>query len=156
MRPRAIAERFTLRRFERLSAEIGSTGFNDLQLGDERAAVRARLGRFRVFRRTPDAPETDHFLDYGVQVTYDSEARTEFIEVMAPADPALNGVRLLQRPIADVVAGLRTQGVECFEEDEGGAYVPEAGVGPFVDGGVVETASVGESGSSPNPPRPER
>jgi hypothetical protein len=48
---------------------IDSSGGEQLKLGDERAVVRARLGDFRVFRRTADAPETDHFVDRGLQVT---------------------------------------------------------------------------------------
>src|SRR2546430_470360 len=97
--------------------EIDSRGVGDVNLGDDRKSVRGRLGSFRVFRRAPDAPETDFFVRRGVQVTYDSAGRVEFIEVMTPADPRLDGVRLLQRPVAEVIADLRAQGVECVQDE---------------------------------------
>jgi len=101
----------------------GSTGFEQLRIGDDRSAVRARFGDFQVFRRTPEAPETDHFVASGIQVTYDDEGRVEFIEVMTPADPSLRGSCLLGRPTEDVIADLRVRGVECVEERDG-AYLP--------------------------------
>ena len=128
---------------EALPSEISASGLKGVQLGDKRGAVRARLGRFDVFRRTPDAPETDYFVERGVQVTYDDAGRVVFIEVTVPADPVLNGVRLLQRAIADVVADLRERGIECVE-DRDGAYVPAWRVGLFAIGGVVEGVAIGE------------
>jgi hypothetical protein len=122
---------------------IDSGGGEQLKLGEERAVVRARLGDFRVFRRTADAPETDHFVDRGLQVTYDAEERVEFIEVTAPANPVLNGVRLLQRPIADVASDLRARGIACHEE-RGGAYLPAYRIGLFAIGGIVEGVAINE------------
>ena len=120
-----------------------STGFDRLRLGEDRSAVRARFGDFSVFRRTPEAPETDYFVASGVQVTYDDEGRVEFIEVMAPADPVLRGSRLLARATEDVVAELRLRGVECVE-DRDGAFLPAWRVGLFAIGGIVEGVSIND------------
>jgi hypothetical protein len=121
----------------------GSTGLEQLRLGENRSDVRARLGNFRVFRRTPDAPETDYFVACGIQVTYDDKGRVKFIEVMAPADPVLRGSRLLARATEDVVADLRVRGVESLE-DRDGAYLPQWRVGLFAVGGIVEGVSIND------------
>jgi hypothetical protein len=120
-----------------------STGFEQLRIGEDRAAVRARFGEFRIFQRTPEAPETDYFTASGLQVTYDDEGRVEFIEVMTPADPLLRGCRLLERPTEDVVADLRVRGVECVQ-DHDGAYLPGWRVGLFAIGGIVEGVSIND------------
>jgi hypothetical protein len=122
----------------------GLTGFEQLRLGEDRSAVRARFGDFRVFRRTPEAPATDYFIASGIQVTYDGNGRVEFIEVMAPADPVLRGSRLLGRPAEDVIADLRVRGVECHE-DRDGAYLPDWRVGLFAIAGIVEGVSINDS-----------
>jgi hypothetical protein len=121
----------------------GSTGFEQLRLREDRAAVRARFGEFQVFRRTPEAPATDYFVASGIQVTYDDEGRVEFIEVMTPADPSLRGCRLLGRPTEDVVADLRVRGVECVEARDG-AYLPGWRVGLFASDGIVEGVSIND------------
>jgi hypothetical protein len=70
---------------------IGSSGFSDLRIGDDRMTVRARFGEYRTFRRASAALETDHFPASGLLVTYRSDERSvSFIEVTPPASPTID------------------------------------------------------------------
>jgi hypothetical protein len=122
-----------------LIAKVGSA---ELKLGDPRAAVRERFGEARTFRRTPDAPETDQFVDAGLLVTYDNDERVTFIEFTPPASPTVAGVTMIGRSLRDVLAELRDRDV-IAEADPDGAVVPDWKVGMYAPGERVEGVSVG-------------
>ncbi|MGH2863253.1 MAG: hypothetical protein ACRDLT_17380 [Solirubrobacteraceae bacterium] len=117
-------------------------GFADLKLGDPREAVRRRFGTHRVFRRGRSTRETDQFVPSGIMVTYTADERVALIEVPPPSRPVLRGVKLLQRPLDDVLRDLRECGVAVVE-DAAGANVVDWGVGLFAPDGVVEGVSIG-------------
>ena len=118
-------------------------GFVDLRLGDDKTAVRHRFGTFRTFRRTQDSPETDQFIDSGMLVTYGPEEEVTLIEVTPPAEPTIRGVRLLRRPLTEVLDELRAVGLTVVT-DQDGASVDEWRVGLYAPSGVVEGVSIGE------------
>jgi hypothetical protein len=122
-----------------LIANVGST---ELKLGDPRAAVRERFGEPRTFRRTPDAPETDQFVEAGLLVTYDNDERVTFIEFTPPASPTIAGVTMVGRCLGDVLAELRDREV-IVEKDPDGAVVLAWNVGLYAPGERVEGVSVG-------------
>jgi hypothetical protein len=112
------------------------------RLGENRAEVRARLGESRTFRRTLEAPETDYFVEAGVQVTYRDE-EVVFIELCDPAVPLFAGVRLLARSIDEVRRDLYDRGF-ALVADESGALIKGTGIGLYAPVDVVESVSLGE------------
>lgn len=122
-----------------LIANLGST---ELRLGDPKAAVRERFGEARTFRRTPDAPETDQFVEPGLLVTYDNDERVTFIEFTPPASPTIEGVTMIGRSLRDVLVDLRERNL-LVEEDADGAVVPDWSVGLYAPSERVEGVSVG-------------
>lgn len=93
--------------------EISATGFDGLRLGDHIHDIRERFGEFRSFRRTRESDESDQFVNVGIMVTYDDEGVVTFIELTRPTDPTLHGVKLLERPLGEVVADLEGRGISA-------------------------------------------
>ena len=114
----------------------------DLRIGTPRIQARALLGTAVTFRRTPDAPETDHFAADGLLLTYEGD-RVTFIEVVAPASPTILGVELLGVPLPHALGELARVGV-VGHLDADGAFLPEWHVGLYSPEGVVEGVSIGE------------
>jgi hypothetical protein len=127
---------------------IDRGGFSWLRLGEDRSAVRDRLGLWSTFRRgqslRPEAPETDQFAERGIiMVTYSSDDLVSYIEVAGPATPSLAGVPLLGRPLHEVVQELVGAGL-MVHLDLDGASVEGWGVGLYSPAGIVEGVSIGE------------
>ncbi len=116
-------------------------GFRWLRLGDLRQDVRARLGEWRTFKRTPSAPETDQFISLGIMVTFDADDRATLIEVGEPGAPTLAGVGLIGRLLDEVAQDLEKAG---FTVSRGsfGALIQAWGVGLYSEDGLV-VAGVG-------------
>ncbi|MEU3251949.1 hypothetical protein [Streptomyces sp. NPDC006997] len=94
-------------------------GVAEIRFGDSRKALRDRLGEYRSFRRTPDTPPIDHYMEAGMMLGFDGADRLDVIECTDRADPALFGVRLTGRPLADVLAGLDERRVPYVVDDSG-------------------------------------
>lgn len=128
---------------------ISESGFDGLRLGDRQADVRERYGPPAGFRRAGGPAESDLFADHGLVVTYDQEGSVEFIEIARPADPVLRGVKLLERPLRDVVTDLAGIGVRAKQmpEEFEGPVLKGLGIGLWVPGETVEAVSIGDEES---------
>ncbi|SDW37047.1 hypothetical protein SAMN05421504_101407 [Amycolatopsis xylanica] len=96
---------------------LAGQGLDVAKLGEHRDELRARLGAYESFQRTPDAPVTDHFDHLDLMLTYDDTGRLELIEVASPADVVFSSVPLLGRSCPDVVEELAEQGIVGVEHD---------------------------------------
>lgn len=131
---------------------LPAEGMSMLRLGDDRAAVRQRLGSAEPFRRTPTAPEArrgrrspvlDHFA-CGLFVTYDPKGKVIFIEITWPARPTIGGVTLLGRSLTAVLHDLSTSTAGLhIVRDRAGASIQEWRVGLYAPTGIVEGVSIG-------------
>jgi hypothetical protein len=122
---------------------IPGEGILELRLGYDKAAVRNRFGDPRTFRRTPDSPETDQFVDSGILATYGPGEKVTFIELTHPAEPTIGGVRLLGLALSDVMENLREHGLTVIADPDG-ASIQEWQVGLYAPSGTVEGVSIGE------------
>ncbi len=122
---------------------IPSEGIPPLKLGDDRATVRARFGDPRVFRRTPDSPETDQFTGSGMLVTYGPDERVMFIEMTRPSNPMIHGSVLLGQELSQVLGNLDREGISAVTDNDGAVIVGWR-VGLYAPSGIIEGVSVGE------------
>jgi hypothetical protein len=132
---------------------VDRRGFADLRLGDRRAVVRERFGEFRVFRRTPDSAEADQFLPSGLMVTYGADGGVAFIEIPPPANPTIQGVALIGRPLTDVRGDLAAHGIAFVADSAAGSEggtIDGWDVGLWIPDDVVRSVSIGQS--VPEPP----
>lgn len=96
------------------------TGFGNVKLGMSRSILRERLGRYREFRRTEDAPPSDQFLDAGLMATYYENGTVAFLELSEPASLTVAGVNLIGLPLSDAKQLLEsTFALYSEPEDEG-------------------------------------
>ncbi|GGT03864.1 hypothetical protein [Streptomyces chromofuscus] len=102
-------------------------GLAGIRFGESRASLRDGLGEYQSFRRTPDAPLIDHFMQAGLMLGFDEADRLNFIECTDRAEPSLSGVRLTGRPLGEVVAELSDRRVP-FQLDESGCSLTGLGV----------------------------
>lgn len=88
-------------------------GVGPLKIGERRRLVRNNI--MNEFRRETlrDSPETDFYSDAGVRLGYDRNDELEFIEVMAPGKPTLDGIRFLGRKAGLVLEELKARGMEA-------------------------------------------
>jgi hypothetical protein len=102
---------------------IANKGVNIAIFGEDRDVLRLRLGPYESFRRTPDAPVTDHFIDVGLLLEFDEEERLNLIEVTPPADVQFQGTALLEKNYHEVIAALREKGIQGVEDSAGMQYI---------------------------------
>lgn len=122
---------------------IGTGDTPDWKIGEDREQVRKKFGSFRTFRRTPDARETDDFVNFATQVVYTDTGRVGFIEVSRPTRVKVRGIQVLGVEGSVVFQKLRDKGVD-IETDDAGATAPELGLGFFVGGDVeIDAVSCG-------------
>lgn len=114
----------------------------ELPLGAQRSEVRQRLGSWRSFRRTPDAPEADQFADAGLMIEFDPQDRATSIELTEPAVAVYRGVSLLGRQLAAAQQALAEAG-SVVDPDADGAVIDSGAVRLFVVDGVIESVYVG-------------
>src|SRR5258706_12950870 len=95
---------------------IPREGLDVARFGEQREVLRARLGSYDSFRRTPDAPLTDCFAALGIFVDFNEADALNFIEVTSPADIVFDGVILLGRNHREVVSELDSRGVRGVED----------------------------------------
>lgn len=101
---------------------IARSGLDIARFGETRDALRGRLGDYRSFRRTPDGPLTDRYLDLGLFLGFDKSDSLHFIEVTLPAEIFYEGVSLLARDYHEVLAELSARGVRGTEDEAGIKY----------------------------------
>jgi hypothetical protein len=113
----------------------------ELAFGTARADARAVLGSAgEVFRRAPhELTASESYPGAGLVLGFDLEDRLRTVEMTARAEPVLRGVRLLGRPLDDVLAELRSVGV-APEKGPAGWAVPELGL-VLGDGSVLASVS---------------
>ena len=128
----------TTRTFRILSA----TETDVVTLGQSRDEVRAVLGDFQTFRRTPQSEEADHFVDCGAMATYDVDGSLVLLELADPAEVELERVQLVGESVESLVEALGAKGIEVVP-DEMGAVVPSLSVGLYAPGGTVEGVQLG-------------
>lgn len=127
-------------------------------LGEERAVIAGRfaeafgehLGEVRTFRKASwQLGLCDQYIEGGLILHHDDRRRLVYIEVFEPSPISHNGVALLDRPYAEVVADLRRSG-ERVVEDLDGCDVPDAGFNLTAEHGDTESATcVGVYRTSP-------
>lgn len=118
-------------------------GLSDIRFGMNRTACRTLIGStFVAFsRRGDDFLEVDAFDGFGVQLSFTAADTLEFIEAHAPSKVEYDGVPLLGRQVADVVADLDALGLSGLPDDVGVDY-PTRGFGLYAPEGTVEGVSV--------------
>ena len=121
---------------------LGATETDVVNLGQSRDEVRATLGDFRTFRRTPQSGEADQFVDSGAMATYSPDGSLVLLELVDPARVELEGVQLVGESVESLVEALGAKGVEVVP-DEMGAVVPSLSVGLYAPGGTVEGVGIG-------------
>jgi hypothetical protein len=123
------------------------------RFGQKRASVRAARGApDTAFRRGADATLTDMYVTdvdghedgdgFFEFLEYDDADVLHAIEVASPAPVTLDGIRLLGRRAAEVVAELRRAGHEVVEQEADGWALPALGV---VLGGTAQDVDGFES-----------
>ncbi|MFD9218632.1 hypothetical protein ACFWDI_01045 [Streptomyces sp. NPDC060064] len=124
------------------------TGLDGIEFGESQEDLRSRLGNPKSFKRNPSTETvTDHFVELGLLLSYNSEGRLEFIEVTPAAEVTFNGVGLIGRPLNEVVTELASHGA-YGESDSFGAEFTQSGFSlfaPNVDAdetAIVEGVSV--------------
>jgi hypothetical protein len=120
---------------------VPGKGFGFISLGEARDSVRNRLGPYKTFERVAGASPTDHFERQGLHVKYDDAGKVAFIEVGAPGDPTIEGVRVVGRRLADVARELSEKNLSIAEE-HGLPALPEWNVRLFAPAGTVESLSI--------------
>ncbi|WP_434596757.1 hypothetical protein [Streptomyces sp. A5-4] len=106
-------------------------GVDVARFGEGREELRRRLGEHASFRRTPASSPVDHYVEKGLQLSFDKNDALEFIELTPLADVRYEGISLLGRPYGEVLAGLRERGLQGVEDGEGIEF-PELGFALFV------------------------
>ncbi|XUL93997.1 hypothetical protein ACQ86D_51435 [Streptomyces galilaeus] len=94
-------------------------GLDLVRFGEERAEIRARLGECATFRRTQAGALIDHYVNFGLMLSFDVSDRLEFIEVAEPAEIFFDGISLLGRSYRQVVSELERNGAVGTEDDYG-------------------------------------
>ena len=133
-------------------------GFPFARLGESRSEHRSRLGEFDSWRRDLQGTnETDLYLLSLVSLDYDEHDRLTFIEVVDDeAEVHFDGVSLLNRPVAQVLAQMSARGHEPVGPVVGIYAYPELGIrmsedyDPDIDGYAFK--SVGLVAEETNPP----
>ncbi|WP_433727264.1 hypothetical protein ACQP2Y_11930 [Actinoplanes sp. CA-051413] len=85
-------------------------GVAEARFGEQRADHRARLGDRHSFEHGPGTGEIDGYSDGTLMLSYDERDRLASIEI-AGANALVNGVQVVDRPLADVLVDLRGVGV---------------------------------------------
>ncbi|MGW7082343.1 hypothetical protein ACWGH2_02440 [Streptomyces sp. NPDC054871] len=94
-------------------------GIDVARFGEGREELRRRLGPHTPFQRTPAGSVVDHYVEKGLQLSFDANGALEFIELTPLAEVAYESVPLLGRPYGEVLAGLRGLGIEGVEDGQG-------------------------------------
>lgn len=115
-------------------------GIVPLGIDRSRARELAR-GNFDAFECHIDA-----FDELGVHCHYDQSDHVEFIEAFDHGDFEIDGVKVLGRLLADVLADLRTRGFR-FDDQLTNAIFPSDGIAFTLDeNGLVEAVAVFREG----------
>ncbi|MFC9063691.1 hypothetical protein ACFTXB_37660, partial [Streptomyces sp. NPDC057074] len=94
-------------------------GLDSARFGERRDELRRRLGEPTLFRRTQSGGLVDHFVEKGLQLSYNAADELEFIELTPEAGVQYDGVELLGRSYGAVLADLRGRGLEGAEDSQG-------------------------------------
>lgn len=121
---------------------LDQSGPAGLRIGESIIAVRDRLGTYRTFRRAGERRDTDQFDEVGALVTYGEHGAVEFVELVAPSDPTICGVKLVQRELGRVCDELSRVSVSV-RLDADGAELADWKVSMYAPDGVVEAVSYG-------------
>ena len=121
---------------------LSSTATDVVALGQSRKATRQLLRPFRSFRRTPDALESDQFMDVGVMATYDHEGNICVLEFSAPASVLVSGVELMGRRLDQLVEEMERHDLKLVPDDLGGV-IQGLEVGIYAPDGLVEGVQLG-------------
>ena len=117
---------------------------DEIQIGDHQEDVRLRLGTYRVFRRTPESPESGQFIPNGLIVTYGSDRRVSLIELPSSLAVILAGVLLTGRELRNVVEDLPAENVVVDDEAPAIISIRDWRTKLYVPTGTVEGVSIGE------------
>ncbi|MER6105315.1 hypothetical protein ABT115_24150 [Streptomyces sp. NPDC001832] len=91
-------------------------GFPEVRFGESRQSLREALGMPLPFRRAASSPVLSDAYDVlGMILGYDDRDLLYLIEVATPAAVKLRGVRLLDRPHAEVLAELHSAGLSVVQ-----------------------------------------
>jgi hypothetical protein len=112
----------------------------EIRFGEFREEVRKLIGsRFEEFRRSASSTNTsDHYVELGCFVYYDTENKVEAVELSKPANAIFDGVDLLDVSIESLMAFMRSHDSKIELESDGfvsnktgvSAYIPGIDVDP--------------------------
>jgi hypothetical protein len=102
-------------------------GVNVARFGELRFILRERLGDFSSFRREPDGPLIDHYVEAGLLLSFNTDDRLDFMEIVKPADGVYSGVTLVGRPFGEVISELHRNDVD-FDLNDSGCSLREKGI----------------------------
>lgn len=119
-------------------------GIGELRFGMSRESCRAKLeAPYESFSRAGRAsPEVDSYDSIGMQLSFDSEGKLEFIELFLPSRPRFLDVDLLAGASYEgVTSELMSRGLHRIEDDVGCDF-PDAGFGLYAPNQAIEAVSI--------------
>ncbi|MEU9887486.1 hypothetical protein [Sphaerisporangium sp. NPDC051011] len=99
---------------------VPHSGTSEVLLGEDRAALRERLGDRETFRKgKATAQLSDHYSAHGLILHFDDDSKLHSIEFTPPSDPHLYSARLLGVSHSSVLQRLAERNIRVEPEDVG-------------------------------------